>query len=290
MPARLTASRWQLGLMLQRLRERARISQVQAGSHIGVSDSKLSRVEQGVAVLTQERIKRLLDIYQATQEERDAASALGVAARQRSDYQRKNSLPDVFQRFADLEANATEIFAYEASVIPGLLQCPDYARSIMESAGAAWWPEEQQVTAVQERLAFRLERQNKVWGSGKQRLHFVIGEAALLANTGGSIVMQRQLSHLLMRSHEPATTIQVLPLSAPSNPVPSAGYTMLNFGDLVNPVGIVYSAYGPSTFYIDKSDTESLARVFTDLAQMALPPQETRTTITAALSKIGSNV
>ncbi|MEC3977187.1 helix-turn-helix domain-containing protein [Amycolatopsis sp. H20-H5] len=107
MATRLTVERWQLGLLLQRLREQAGVSQLHAGRHIGHDDSRVSRVEQGSATLTLDKIEALLDLYGAESHERQTALALGSAARQRAKRQKDaSSLPNSFQRFADLEANA----------------------------------------------------------------------------------------------------------------------------------------------------------------------------------------
>jgi|SRR5215217_3214111 len=111
MATRLTVERWQLGLLLQRLREQAKISQLHAGRHLGYDDSRISRVEQGSAILTLDKIEMLLDLYGAENHERQTALALGLATRRRAKRQKDpSSLPDSFQRFVDLESNAREIY------------------------------------------------------------------------------------------------------------------------------------------------------------------------------------
>jgi transcriptional regulator with XRE-family HTH domain len=274
--------------MLARLRERARVSQLQAGNHIKLDDSRISKVEQGTATLSLDDLKKLLELYSATSNEQREALALGAASRRRAGRAKETSLPDSFQRFADLEANAVEILGYEPNVIPGLLQCADYVGAIVATAGTVWWGPDERDKEITERLKFRLQRQANTWDGRKpKKFHFIIGEAALVSVVGDLTVMRQQLRHLLSISYAGRATIQVLPFSAATNPVRDGGFTILDFGDLVQPVGIVYSAYGPSTFYTDTEATSVQTRIFEFLSQIACTHEVSGKLITDKLNQLG---
>jgi transcriptional regulator with XRE-family HTH domain len=285
MAARLTVERWQLGLLLQRLREQAKISQLHAGRHIGHDDSRISRVEQGSMTLTPDKIAQLLDLYGVEGHERQTALALGAATRRRAKRQKDvSSLPNSFQRFADLEANAKDIYEYEINVIPGLLQVPDYVRAQVTTAGSAWWKPDERDVANEERAAFRLQYQQDTWDLAKpKRFHFIIGEAALVSVVGDDEVMKQQLKHLLAVAYGERATIQVLPLSVSNNPA-SNGITVLDFGELVPRVGIASDGYGSLSFYTEEADTSAMIRVFRILEGLALTPEGSKQFITQKLA------
>lgn len=277
--ARPTVERRQLGLTLKRCRESAGLSQLEAGRHVGHDDSRISKVEDGLATLATDKLERLIDFYQVTADERETILALGVEARKRASRQPYTDvLPGSFQRFADLEADASRIFTYEAGVVPGLLQSPNYIHAVLESAGIWWQPSE---TVREQRAAFRFQRQQNTWQSRKPKaLHFVIGEAAVTEVAGSTAVMREQLEHLLTVMNErDSTTIQLLPFSVPNNPARGGGLTVLEFGLAVPRVGFASVVHGPSTYYDEGERTAAMLRTFQRLSELALSPEDTRQVI-----------
>src|SRR5215217_3694750 len=120
--------------MMAQFRERAKFSQAEAGRHISLSVSRINRLEQGAATLSIDALSSLLDLYAATPEEKAGALELGNASQRRvSIRQRKTALPDSFQRFAELEENAAAIYSYQPTLVPGLMQCPEYAEALITS-------------------------------------------------------------------------------------------------------------------------------------------------------------
>lgn len=274
--ARPTVERRQLGLALKRCREQAGRSQLEAGQHIGIDDSRISKVEDGIANLAADQLERLTDFYGVTGDERETILALGVEARKRASRQPYTDvLPGSFQRFADLEADANRIYSYESGVVPGLLQSPSYIHAVLESAGIWWQPSE---TVRDQRSAFRVQRQQNTWQSRKPKeLHFVIGEAALTEVAGSAAVMREQLEHLLtVMDERDNTTIQLLPFSVPNNPARGGGLTVLEFGLAVPRVGFASVVHGPSTYYDEGERTAAMLRTFQRLSELALSPEDSR--------------
>ncbi|MGH3940441.1 MAG: helix-turn-helix domain-containing protein [Pseudonocardiaceae bacterium] len=279
--ARPTVERRQLGLTLKRCRERAGLSQLDAGQHIGVDDSRISKVEDGFATLAADKLERLIDFYQVTGDERETILALGTEARKRAPRQSYTDvLPGSFQRFTDLEADAAKIHSYESGIVPGLLQSPGYINAVFEAAESVWWQPSE--TVRQQRTAFRLQRQHNTWQSQKpKQLHFVIGEAAVTEIAGSPAVMVEQLDHLLsIMASRMNATIQLLPFSVPNNPARGGGLTVLEFGLAVPRVGFASVVHGPSTYYDESERTAAMLRTFQRLTQLALSPEETRRAIT----------
>jgi len=107
-----------------------------------------------------------------------------------------------FQRWADIEAEATALRWYEPLVLPGLLQTEDYAREIFIAHlnGDA--------DDLDERVAARLARQTVL---ERAKLWCVLDEGVLHRDVGGGKVMRAQLEQLTVLAEHPKVTIQIIP-------------------------------------------------------------------------------
>lgn len=281
--ARQTVERRQLGLTLRRLRKEAGKSQQEAAQAIGKVRSRIVDLEDGRSAAPEEDLVKLLDCYGISGEQREITLALGVEARKR---QRRRAytdlLPGAFQRFADLEASATEISSYESGIIPGLLQSPGYVRSIISAGDGVWWAPSD--TELDQRVSFRLARHASVWGEGAPKsLRFVFTEDALHATVGSPEVMHEQHAHILRLVDYNGASVQVLPHGIYQNPALGGGFTVFGFGDKGNPVGFSNVVFGPSTYYHDQTDTETMLRGFDHLCELALSLDQSRALIEKTL-------
>lgn len=273
--ARQTFERRQLGLALRRLRTQAGKQQSAAAEHIGKARSRMGELEDGRTTVTAEELEQLLDFYEVTGEERRTVQDLGALTRTR---QRKRAhldlLPGSFQRFADLEASASEISCYESGIVPGLLQSPAYLRAAMMASDGVWWAPS--IAELHERITFRTERQAKIFDSDEPRvLRFVITEDALRGSVGSPEDMREQRRHILnLLESKRNLTVRVLRRETSGNPAPGGGLTVFGFGDRGAPVGFSTVVFGPSTYFDDESDTVALLRAFERLEELAAGPEE----------------
>jgi len=275
--ARPTFERRQLGLTMRRLREQAGSSQQIAADLVGRTRTRIVGLEDGTATFNQEELEKLLDGYGVTGDERATVLELGLQARKRQ--KRRiyvDQLPDAYQRFADLEASATEINWFETGLIPGLLQSPSYMRAIVGEGEGVWW--EINDAQGRDRLAFRIERQSRLLESDTQRIfRFVVTEDALRANLGTPAVMQEQLQHLLkLLDAHPDLTVRVLRNDTYGNPARGRGLWIFGFGDRVAPVGYSPAVHGPSAYYDNNADTTIMLRAFHRVWELALSREESR--------------
>jgi transcriptional regulator with XRE-family HTH domain len=275
--ARPTFERRQLGLTLRRLREDAGKTQQAAADAIQKVRSRIVALEDGSATATPEDLNALLDCYGVVAAERATVLALGAQARKRTKRRTHvDVLPDAYKRFADLEASASEINCCETGIVPGLLQSESYVKAVLAECEGVWWKRTDPEGA--DRLAYRLDRQARVFGSSEPKTcRFVITEDALRANMGGPEVMREQGGHLLtlLREHRDVT-VRVLRNDVFGNPIRGRNLSIFGFGDRAAAVGHSDAVLGPSVYYDDGKDTKAMLRAFYRVWELALSKRESR--------------
>ncbi|WP_308313336.1 DUF5753 domain-containing protein [Streptomyces sp. FB2] len=108
-----------------------------------------------------------------------------------------------------VEDEAITVYSYAAMLIPGLLQTKEYAYELISNSCPPLDEE-----TIEERVAARLKRQEKLRRKPPAHFSYVIHEAALRAAVGNREVMRRQLAHLLKAGEQRNVCIQVLPFAA----------------------------------------------------------------------------
>src|SRR4051794_36398769 len=135
MPYTPTVRGRQLAREIRKLREAAEMTGEQAAAKMGWKQSKISRMETAKMRITSGEVMELCMTYGIDGQKRDHLVQLARSARQRdwwreySDFVKKG-----FIDFVAFEAEARTSHGYEAQVIPGILQCPEYARAILRGA------------------------------------------------------------------------------------------------------------------------------------------------------------
>ncbi|MFH9734726.1 helix-turn-helix domain-containing protein [Streptomyces sp. NPDC017260] len=132
----------------------------------------------------------------------------------------RSQLPSWFQPYAEMEAKASYIFAFEAQVVYGLLQTPEYARAVLAVR------EDKDLDGL---IAARLERQRILDKENPPLMWVVLSEAALRQQVGGRDVMRGQLAHLLELRDREWLRVQILPFEAGAHAGLPGSYTMLRF-------------------------------------------------------------
>jgi transcriptional regulator with XRE-family HTH domain len=275
----LTLPRLYLGMALKRLRADSGKTLDEVAGILGKSRARLITVLDGKGTLTADELTKLLDYLGARPAQKRELLKLGVETRERpSRRSYADLLPDEYERVADLESLATEIWSYERGVIPGLLQISEYVEAVMADADGIWW--ERSWEERRNRITFRLERQKLIMEAEPLKtMHFVISDDALRTDVGGPDTMRRQLEHLLwLIDSRPNVIIQVISSTISHNPVPSGGVILLRLGSLP-PLALLPLAYGPSAYVDDPIDTDRLLRARSKLEELAMSPDHSRKAI-----------
>lgn len=217
-----TVKRRRLSSELRKQRIAADLDPKEVAKRLGIDVSKLYRMERGDWSRPDPLVvKALMDLYGiADEREREALLTLARESRQRgwwADYS------DVFRgSLPDFESGASVIRNFEALLIPGLLQKPDYTRAIFRAAAV---DEE----AIERHVEARNARQQILSRPSPPHLWVVIDEAALRRLVGGPDVMRAQLEHIIKMGDLPNVAVQVLLSSAGAHAAMAGGFVILDF-------------------------------------------------------------
>lgn len=268
-----STARRELGGELRRLRGDRRGADV--ASALGWSESKLSRIETARTGITESDLERLLTAYEVLREEWVRLRDLARRGRMRAWWTPyRSSVPDPYDEFVSLEAEAVAMAGWECQVVPGLLQTDEYARAVIDAGVDIADPE-----MASRRIALRMARQAVLNREPPVRLSFVVDESALRREVGGREVLDRQLQRLFEASHRPGVEILVLPFEAGAHAALTESFVIFDFApDTRGPVVHCEGITG-GQFRTRPEDLRLYREAYEDLRRRALAVDESRTVI-----------
>jgi len=258
-----------VGTELRRLREAAGVTTAQAAELLSCSPAKISRIENGIVSVRVVDLRLLLDRYgDQDQEHRAYLERLARESNKRGWWQDyDDTIPPYYADFIGLETDASYIKTWEATIVPGLLQTPEYARAVMLANPAMISPDK-----LENFISIRHERQARLEQGTDVRLDAVIWEAALITTVGSGEVQRGQLSRLLELMDRPNISVQVLPLEAGDKASMSGSFVMFGFGR-ERSVSTVFVENLTSSQYLERDqELRGYTLVFDALRSAALSP------------------
>ncbi|MGW5754233.1 helix-turn-helix domain-containing protein [Nocardia rhamnosiphila] len=275
-----------LGRELRRLRERSGTSQAAAARAIEVSPQTIGRMEDGHASRpTTLQINGLCDRYGASDEERRFLLELlqdsRTAKQSGGGWWRAyaDEIPVDFNHYLALEESARRVTTWQETLLPGLLQIPEYRREMI-------WTESPQLAPddVERRIAVSEQRLKNLRDS-KFELNALLSEAVLRHGVGGSAVMPRQLNHLLALGEAANINVRVVPFRARSLVgLLVRSFVFLEFEALPNTrlmdPPVVYVEGFTGSLYLERQEEVVQYRAAAEaIERVALSEQETRALI-----------
>jgi transcriptional regulator with XRE-family HTH domain len=263
-----TLRRRELGARLRALRLEQGLTVDQVAELLLCSPSKVSRMETGQRGATQRDIRDLCKIYGVTQETQVASMMeLAKEGKQQGWWQ---SYELDFATYVGLEQAATWLCYYQSSIVPGLLQTPEYARAMHQGSVPAEFTPERADALIE----VRLRRQQVLTRDPPLRLEAIIDEAVLHRVVGGPPVMAAQLQHLVEVGNMPNVTLRAIPFGVGAHPAMDNMFNILEFGDVAPRVVYVEGLMG--WLFIEKErDVARYEQVLEHLREIALDPKET---------------
>lgn len=266
-----TVRRRRLGSELRKLRELKGLTAEAVAAELLVSQSKISRLENGRRSISQRDVRDLCGVY-GVEDPRIVDSLMQMAkeSRQQGWWHAFGDIP--YSVYIGLETEAASLRTYESLIVPGLLQTRTYAEAVIFGMGPEATPAD-----IQKRVEVRLKRQDRIADQEHPlRLWVVVDESALRRVVGGPQVMCEQLEHLADMSTLPHVTVQILPHEVGAHPGMYGSFSVLEFEDSSDST-VVYLEGVTSDLYLEKhADVQKYVMMYEYLRAQALNPEKSK--------------
>jgi len=186
---------------------------------------------------------------------------------------------DAARDYVELEFEASVLKIFRCSILPGLLQLPEYTRAAIRADD----PLRAEVVAEQQAM-LRSARQARMTDKDPLRVEAVFSEALIRQVVGGPRVMKAQLLYLMELAERPNVVIQIMPFATGAYPAMGSPFTILAFphdahGD------VVYVENFMQGQYMERSRDRALCTLkFAALQKTALSPGESLELIAEVVS------
>ncbi|MFJ6541536.1 helix-turn-helix domain-containing protein [Streptomyces sp. NPDC003656] len=204
-----------VGRQLKLRREAAGMRAAEFGAAIGYGEDLVYKIESGKRIPRREYLDRADELLKAN----------GLISAAWEDV-KKVRYPRKVRELGKLESQAVEIGVYECNIIAGLLQTPEHARALFEAAQPPYSRDD-----VERMVAARMARQSVFDRNPAPPIHFVLEEAPLRRQVGGTMAWRRQLEHLLEVASLHNVTLQVIRTNTEAHPGLDGRIELLKFED-----------------------------------------------------------
>lgn len=204
-----------VGRQLKLRREAVGMRAADFGRAVGYGEDMVYKIESGKRIPQPEYLDRADEVL----------GAGGLLSAMKEDVA-KVRYPKKVRDLAKMEGQAVEIGVYECNIVPGLLQTPEHARALIEAAQPPYSPDN-----VDRMVAARLARRSVFERDPSPSIHFVLEEAPLHRQIGGTMVWRQQLERLLELGRLNSVTLQVMPTNTDPHPGLDGRIELLKFPD-----------------------------------------------------------
>lgn len=269
-----TVKRRRLAAELRKAREDAALTIEETAERLEWSSAKISRIENARVSVLPRDVKFLLSTYGHTDAEElwTVLTTLARESRQKGWWhQYGDAIPDWFQVYVGLEAEASTINCYRSEFMHGLLQTEGYARAVHRAALPNATDQE-----INDLVQVRMARQELVTAEDPPHLWLILNEAVIRRVVGGREVMREQLLRLAEASHLPSVTVQVIPFANGAHAAMDGSFTVLGFPGDIDP-RVAYFEYQTGSLYLEKREEVSRYRLaFDHVRAEAIGPEASR--------------
>ncbi|MEO3745182.1 helix-turn-helix transcriptional regulator [Plantactinospora sp. B5E13] len=241
-----------LGQQLREMRESRKLTLKAVGDFIKRDPSTVSRIESGMLPARVPEVLAYLDICGIDdRQRREDLKTMSEDAWQKGWWD--GFTANVASSLIDwiwLESRAAEIYSFQVSVLPSLLQTREYAEALIRAAHP---------DATEDQLSrfvdLRMNRQQRLNGDGPVRLSTIIDEGALRRVVGGPEVMRAQLAHLREVTRRRHIEVLVLPSEVGAHPSPNGAFDVFRMRSPYPVAGFVSTPAGNLVVEGDKAET-----------------------------------
>jgi transcriptional regulator with XRE-family HTH domain len=270
-------ARTALGKRLRELRQQAGLTGKQLAESLAWPPSKVSKLENGRQTPTDDDINGWTQATDSAGEAEALLASLHTLEVQHAEWQRqfKTGLSAHQNEIADLDARTKLFRVFEATVIPGLLQTAEYARTRLVQGITMF----QAPNDINEAVRARAQRQEILYRPDK-RFHFVLTEAALRFRLASPEITLGQLDRLVSLSVLPNVRLGIIGFETQYVVAPWHGFWILD-NDRV-----MVETYSAELNLAQPQEIELYGGVFDQLAAVASYGRAARAIITRVIDDL----
>jgi transcriptional regulator with XRE-family HTH domain len=264
--------RRRLATELIRLREEHDCSADKLAKMIGVARQRISRVENGHVRPDLDEIMRVLDVLNVGEKRWTQIMTIAREAQERGWWEKfADEMGPRQALYANLEAGARGIQEYQMTLLPGLLQVPDFTAARTRTDKADWSAQFDPARALEARAG----RQRVLERPGGPTYDVIIDEVAVRRLAAPPDVVANQLRHLVnVGNKQKKITIRVLPLAAQiaGYAVPKSAFFIYRYPDPRDPVVIAVDTVTSDLVLTDAITVNHYLALYERLQDAALDP------------------
>jgi len=251
--------------------------------------SKMQRIEGGEVAVSVTDLWALLNLYDVTdaqQIDRLTADAR-VARRQRwvVPPEHRIHLSPALRQLMQFEIEAAVIRAYQPVLVPGVLQTPAVAETVL-SWGNRMSDEDRRV-----RYDVRMARRRQIVENERSpEFRVILDESVIGRPIGSADIMAAQLESLVADAERTRVRIRVVPMKRSAEVGLADAFQILNLSADEDD-GVVYREwYDGDGIQTDPDDVRYYRRLFDDMWEISLPEEATIRAVTAEAMRLRSSL
>lgn len=256
--------------MLRAVRKLAGISGEDLAARLGVSQSKVSRIELGQVGLTPDLASRWAEACGGNEDRTGEIVSLAErVATEASPFPSRwaDGITRFQHKVAGIEMSARLTLNWHPRLVPGLLQTPAYAREIFACA----YPEGPELSQA---VAARMARQAVLYDPSRT-IRMVFGEAALRWPIATVPTLVAQLDRLALFAADGTVQFGIVPFDAPFGAFSYHGWIIRAERDDDEPDLVEVEVETAEVNIIDPAQTAAYRAAFEQLAAVAVYGDET---------------
>ncbi|MFI1362852.1 helix-turn-helix domain-containing protein [Streptomyces griseochromogenes] len=257
-----------VGRLLRVCREAAGMSVSELSEAMGYGEDMIRKIERGARIPRPEFLDRADQLLKGQGHLRAFMEDM-----------KRARYPKKVRELAELEGRAVEMLLYDSHNIHGLLQTPEYARTLFEMRQPAL-----SEGVVERATAARVARKAVFERDPAPTLSFVQEQVSLERPYGGKMVLRRQLEHLLEVAQLRNVTLQVMPTDREEHAGAAGPIEVLKFAD-GTAIGRSSGAFNGRPVSSPK-DLRILELSYGMIRAQALTPRESQAFIERALGRV----
>lgn len=268
-------ARRDLAARLRHMRLEAGLSAQDLSALAGWHPSKTSRIENARQALSDDDIRIWCRACRADQQAADLITASRGADAMYAEWRLNLAgLRRLQERRVPLYERTRLMRIYCSTVIPGLMQTPEYAAALMSAITAFQDIPDDVSDAVTARM-----KRNQVLYQPDHRFAIIIEESVLRYHIGSAEVMTSQLHHLLAAMSLPSVSLGIVPFAAEHRPM----WTLETFTCFDDQRAHIELLAAQITVTMPR-EVRLYLKAFTQLSALAVTGERARALITAAIS------